>query len=110
MKLWEGKQGLWRPKDQENITADYQGYASASVPARVNYWGFTDRCSYFAPKASYAFDRDHADDEFKQMIRSLHENGIEFIMEMNFMGGESQSFIMECLHFWVMEYHGTDLG
>jgi glycogen operon protein len=50
-----------------------------------NFWGYQP-VSFFAPKASYAGDglAPHAAREFKEMVRILHEAGIEVILDMVF--------------------------
>ena len=50
-----------------------------------NFWGYQP-VSFFAPKASYARDRgpDQAVREFKEMVKALHEAGIEVILDMVF--------------------------
>ena len=71
--------------------------------SRINYWGYT-KSWYFAPKAGYAAG-DEPDVEFKTMIRSLHKEGIEVIMEFAFPDSSAMSFMEECLSWWVREYH-----
>ena len=50
-----------------------------------NFWGYQP-VSFFAPKASYAADRapGAAVREFKQMVKALHEAGIEVILDIVF--------------------------
>lgn len=84
----------------------YGKYASGPIAGRVNYWGY-GRGFYFAPKASFtSISRKKTDytTEFKDMVKKFHKNGIEVIMEMHFHG-ESTDFILDCLHYWVTEYH-----
>jgi glycogen operon protein len=52
----------------------------------VNYWGY-DSIAYFAPDARFSCGGDKAHDgrqvpEFKQMVRELHRNGIEVILDV----------------------------
>jgi len=49
----------------------------------LNFWGY-DPLGYFAPKASYASDDSPgaAVNEFKQMVRSFHEAGLEIILDV----------------------------
>ena len=68
----------------------------------LNFWGYGE-ANCFAPKSSYA-DGDGVT-EFKELVRSLHEAGIEIIIEMPFNNGVSQGFMLECLRFWSREYH-----
>jgi glycogen operon protein len=50
-----------------------------------NFWGYQP-VSFFAPKASYARDPGpgQAVREFKEMVKALHEAGIEVILDMVF--------------------------
>lgn len=50
-----------------------------------NYWGYST-ISFFAPKATYAFDQKGAGPvrEFKEMVRELHKAGIEIILDIVF--------------------------
>jgi isoamylase len=51
----------------------------------VNYWGY-DPVAFFAPKASYSSSGGLGQQklEFKEMIRSFHEAGIEVILDVVF--------------------------
>ena len=116
-----------------------------------NYWGYST-IAFFAPKASYASDREGANPvlEFKRMVRELHKNGIEVILDivfnhtaegsefgptLSFRGLDNsiyyilednpryyrnysgcgntvncnhpivQSFILDCLRYWVIDMH-----
>lgn len=71
---------------------------------KLNYWGYTKDCQYFAPKAAYAAEPEKVDEEFKAMVQALHENGIELIMQFYFEG-ENQGLILEILKFWRLVYH-----
>lgn len=72
----------------------------------VNYWGYTN-ANYFAPKASYAAagKKGGQIQEFKEMVKEFHKNGIEVGMEFYFPEGTNRNMILECFHFWVKEYH-----
>ena len=72
---------------------------------KVNYWGYCEENSYFAPKASYGVNPRKVDVEFKEMVKALHIHGIEVIMEMNFVEGLNPVFMLECLRYWVFTYH-----
>ncbi len=71
---------------------------------KINYWGYTKNCQYFMPKASYAAVPAKVETEFKTLVKKLHENGIELIMQFYFEK-ETPGFILEVLKFWRMEYH-----
>lgn len=70
----------------------------------VNYWGYAEENYYFAVKKTYACSED-AETEFKTMVKELHRNGIEVILEFYFLKGTRLSFILDCLRYWVLEYH-----
>ncbi|HEY6564809.1 MAG TPA: glycogen debranching protein GlgX, partial [Pirellulaceae bacterium] len=60
---------------------DIQG----KVPPRVNYWGY-DPLAFFAPHRGYAWDPTPGAQvrEFKEMVKALHQNGIEVILDVVF--------------------------
>lgn len=70
---------------------------------QTNYWGYGE-AYYFAPKSAYAASAD-AVTECKDMIRAFHKAGIEVVFEMPFAGGVSTMTVIECLRYYVMEYH-----
>ncbi|MEL3905489.1 MAG: glycogen debranching protein GlgX [Treponema sp.] len=116
-----------------------------------NYWGYST-IAFFAPKAAYACERNGSNPvlEFKRMVRELHKNGIEIILDivfnhtaegsefgptLSFRGLDNviyymleddvryyrnysgcgntvncnhpivQTFILDCLRYWVTEMH-----
>ncbi len=75
----------------------------AEDPIGTNFWGY-GKADYFAPKASYFGARD-ADIHMKQMVEAIHNAGMEIIMEMSFVPGIKEDRIINCLRYWVMEYH-----
>jgi glycogen operon protein len=58
---------------------------SGRSEARPNYWGY-DPLAFFAPHRGYAADRNPGAQvvEFKQMVRALHQAGIEVILDVVF--------------------------
>jgi len=50
-------------------------------PQEGNYWGYMT-LNFFAPQSEYAVDRRNARDEFRAMVRALHEAGIEFALDV----------------------------
>ena len=50
-------------------------------PQEGNYWGYMT-LNFFAPHQEYATDPHHADDEFRSMVKALHEAGIEVILDV----------------------------
>jgi glycogen operon protein len=87
------------------VATSMRGQFSIENP-KLNYWGYTDGYT-FAPKASYSFSNKIGGEveEFKYMVRELHKNGIEVSMEFFFSQGTNPKEIIDCLHYWVMEYH-----
>src|SRR5690606_17680093 len=49
----------------------------------TNYWGYNS-ISYFAPNPSYSASSSGADqvDEFKTMVKTLHREGIEVLLDV----------------------------
>ncbi len=73
---------------------------------KVNYWGYGQReAAYFAPKASYAADKEHVTREFKEMVKQLHRRSIEVIMDFSFYPGSNLYMVEDCLRHWVLAYH-----
>ena len=70
---------------------------------KINYWGY-GQAYYFAPKEAYAAG-DSAVRELKDMIRECHKAGIEVVLEMPFAPGISAHTAVECLRFYLLEYH-----
>ena len=89
MPVYEFDEIIPNPAYQESLKLRDNGQAAyLEEPAwkqRINYWGFGDGETYYmAPKAAYAKDPQHADRELKLLIRQLHKNGIEIILQMYF--------------------------
>ena len=76
----------------EEYTANYQ-----------NYWGY-GRGLYFAPKAAYSAT-GNASRELKEMVKACHSSGIEVVLEMPFASGILPQTALECLIYYMMEYH-----
>lgn len=70
---------------------------------RLNCWGF-QKGFYFAPKASYSASAS-PEHSFKEMVRELHKNEIEVIMQFYFPPEIKQLYMLEVIKFWVREYH-----
>ena len=70
---------------------------------RVNYWGYGPGW-YFAPKRSYCATDDPAT-EFRTMVKSLHQAGIEVIMQMAYPAATDPSYMQASLFWWRQTYH-----
>ncbi len=68
-----------------------------------NYWGYGSGY-YFAPKAAYSVS-GHAVQELKDMVKACHRAGIEVVLEMPFTPEISQQMALECLKYYMLEYH-----
>jgi len=69
---------------------------------KLNYWGYKEGY-YFCPKYSYAYSDDPVT-EFKEMVKALHEAGIEVIMQMFFKKNTPHRLVIDCLRYWRMQY------
>lgn len=78
--------------------------AEGEPTGKVNFWGYTGDAYYFAPKSGYSAGNSCVVDELKQLIRALHQNGLNLIMDMYFTGRTTE-FILQCLRYYVLEYH-----
>ncbi|MBE5959146.1 MAG: alpha-amylase [Lachnospiraceae bacterium] len=81
-------------------------YYSVIKQDKINFWGYTDGYT-FSPKASFAFSNKSGGEveEFKYMVKELHKAGIEVSMEFFFPEGTNPTLIIDCLHYWIMNYH-----
>ena len=70
---------------------------------RINYWGY-QKGLYYMPKSSYAYGKD-AVTEYKDMVKALHQNNIEVLMQFYFPTDVSPLEMIHIMKFWVLEYH-----
>lgn len=70
---------------------------------KVNYWGYAGGY-YFAPKPTYSYSKD-ANQEFRDMVKALHREGIEVLMEFFFGAEASPCFVAEVCRYWAFRYH-----
>jgi len=75
-----------------------------NVEPKLNYWGYKDSF-YFAPKASYCAKKVRPDQSFKNLVKALHKENIEVILQFFFPTTVKQGYIIEVLKFWMQEYH-----
>ena len=85
--------------------ADETAPASAKreLPYKINYWGYR-RGMYYSPKGSYAYSQD-AVGEFKDMVKALHREGIEILMQFYFPTEVAPAEMLDVLKYWKVEYH-----
>lgn len=80
-------------------------FAPQEPDGRINYWGYTSAMS-LAPKASYCSgSRKEPVREFKELVKQLHKNGLEIVIELFLSGEEYPAYVLECVRFWVREFH-----
>lgn len=101
---------LMPPADFDEIPLkkprDTSPYRMPDAPDKINYWGYGD-CNYFAPKAAYTSDPDRNLPylEFFRMVKDLHKNGIEVIVEIFFTPQVPEYMVTDVLRYWVLAYH-----
>lgn len=83
-------------------------YAQAGKPClsqnvKVNYWGYTEGF-YYAPKRAYTYGANPTV-EFKDMVKALHQNGMELVMQFYFPDSFPVTEITPILRYWHREYH-----
>lgn len=71
---------------------------------RLNYWGYGPSF-LFAPKASYAGKGKNPVTEFKNLVKTLHREGLGIVVELFFTGEETPADVVEVARFWVREFH-----
>lgn len=92
--------------DAQNMTEAIAMRDEKLTDKRLNYWGYgTKNTYYFAPKASYASEKNAPSIEFKELVRELHANGIEVIIDIYFSPGTNLFLMTDCLRNWAMHYH-----
>lgn len=69
---------------------------------KTNCWGYQEGF-YFAPKASYSAENPVI--SFKKLVKALHKNGIEILMQFYFPPDLKNTSVLEILKYWVIEYH-----
>ena len=69
----------------------------------LNYWGYKHGY-FYAPKASYCAGMNPIG-SFKNLVKDMHKNGIEVIMQFYFPDEITKTYIADVLRFWVCEYH-----
>ena len=71
---------------------------------KINYWRYEKDAFYFAPRASYGSGEKGVVRELKEMVKALHQNGMNLILDMYFFD-QSPEFILQCLRYYALEFH-----
>lgn len=69
---------------------------------KLNYWGYAGG-NYYSPKSSYA--AGDASEEFKTLIKALHKEKMEAVLQFYFTDKTSRLEIQDILRYWVTVYH-----
>ncbi|MDO4614294.1 MAG: alpha-amylase family glycosyl hydrolase [Lachnospiraceae bacterium] len=69
-----------------------------------NYWGYAEKNFYYSPKEKYALGQNSSD-ELRNLIKSLHQNGMECILEMYFPQETDPFSAVQTVRFWKSHYH-----
>ncbi len=93
-----------RPKDPIGGMRPDMADPFADSQAKLNYWGYTGDACFFAPKQSYCATAT-PETEFRDLVRELHRNGMELVMEFAFTDDIGVDYILQCLTHWVRNYH-----
>lgn len=92
------------PASKKSAKKLFSEMLQREADSKVNYWGYGAASYYFAPKTAYAFRKEKACEEFGQMVKKIHESGIDVYLEMMFDDKVTQSFMLDCLRHWVRVY------
>ena len=106
-RTYLGQTAIKLAKIEKNAKSKATPLAEAKPAVKVNYWGYGTPAYYFAPKTAYAWNKEKACEEFRLLVERLHAEGIDVYLEMMFDGSVSQSFMLDCLRYWVRVY-GVD--
>lgn len=83
--------------------AMFKNAVSVQPEYLLNYWGYT-KGRYYSPKRSYAAGKDPSA-EFRELIKELHKNRMEAVMQFYFPPNYPHQNILDILRFWVIQYH-----
>ena len=81
---------------------DKAGAAKRAKDYKVNYWGYQSGL-YYVPKSGYAYSAN-AVTEYKDMVKELHRNHMEVLMQFYFPPEITPMQILDILKYWVVEY------
>lgn len=99
-----------QPMSMEQAVASYMQElpvqddgAVQEITYKINYWGY-QKGLYYIPKSGYAYSKD-AVTEYKDMVKTMHQNGIEVLMQFYFPTDVSPIEMIDIMKYWVLEYH-----
>lgn len=84
---------------------DRNPYGIQEQADKLNYWGYTPG-QMMAPKAAYSTGGGKQPvREFKELVKGLHQAGLELVIELFFDGTEYPAYVLEAVRFWAREFH-----
>ena len=72
---------------------------------RINYWGFTKDALQLAPKSSFTSDHKNPRNEFRKLVHTLHEHGMEIVVDLYFTNETIPDYIVNVMRYWRIHYH-----
>lgn len=90
-------------KPEARTVSELSAEQTAESGVRLNYWGYLPGF-YMAPKNAYSYGED-AVTELKTLVRQLHKNGLEIILQFYFEPSMPTAHIRHILLYWAREYH-----
>lgn len=87
----------------KNVSNEVSGAILKSENQKLNYWGYQN-AYYYCPKKTYAASKDTCT-EFKNLVKALHKNSMEIVMQFYFPKDFCRGEIIHVLRFWHMNYH-----
>lgn len=97
--------GKTHDKNTELNNRETVYHRSLNTKEKTNFFGYGN-AHYFAPKGAYSVKGPAtAISEFKTLVKELHKNKMELIMEFYFVKDTLPQLINDCIRYWVMEYH-----
>ncbi len=100
--VYEFEECMRQPKARNVSEAALQQTAD-EPEMRLNYWGYLPGF-YMAPKNAYAYG-ENAVTELKTLVRQLHRNNLEVILQFYFEPSTPVFRIRDILLYWVRQYH-----
>lgn len=86
-----------------SVSVESKDISNKEKNYKVNYWGY-QKGLYYVPKSGYAYSSD-AVTEYKDMVKELHRNYIEVLMQFYFPPEMTTMEILDILKYWLIEYH-----
>lgn len=105
LPIYDFEERMLEEENQYRMPRKTEEKEESQPSFKLNYWGYTTSACYFAPKASYAYDRENPELELKGLIKELHQNKIEVILDMFFDLETNLTLITDCLRHWILDYH-----